>query len=446
MLLALLALLPSAPQEQWDDWDEWTRLLAPVEVEWPAPLDSVVWREDLDSALEEAAESNRPLFVTLRCLPCKQCSEFDKDVLEGGPELDPLLRQFVTVRLTSMRDVEWNVLPYDLYQDLDLSWWGYVLAPSRGIYAIYGGRDEISDTTRISVPSLANVLRRVLDHHYGRKGWTNGIYSGPPASPTLEPGWESWAARGAKEVAPDQCLHCHQVAEILRQPDIDSGSFDKHEDFYVWPFPENVGIHIDRDDGLLVNEVDPESPAARAGIRPGDELRVADGVLLFGQTDFRGVLHRVAGPSKRDAPGRGRSSIPFALVRDGKILPGRLDLPAGWRRTDLGWRKSVAESAAGAAPGFPWPLAAEAKTRELRGLAAGTMAVRPYYPKGAQGLAAEAGLRRDDVIVAVDGESPDLAGRPFLVWFRLGHEPGDRVELTVVDASGARRTLDYVLR
>lgn len=437
MLLALLALLAPTPQEPNPPGPDWTHLFAPSDADWLAPLESVVWRGDLAASLDEAARSNRPLFVTLRCLPCKQCADFDKDVLEGGPELDPLLRQFVTVRLTSMRDVEWNILPYDLFQDLDLSWWGYVLAPDGRIYAIYGGRDEVSDTTRISVPSLANVLRRVLDHHYGRKGWSTGVQPGPPRSPAVEPGWKAWAAHGAREAAPDQCLHCHQVAEILRQPAIDAGGFDKHEDFQVWPFPENVGIHLDRDDGLLVTEVEPDSPAALAGLRSGDRLRGADGVLLFGQTDFRGVLHRVA---------EGRTSIPFVATRDEEILSGRLELPPGWRRTDLGWRKSVAEAAVGAHPGFPWPLPTDGRTRERLGLPAGSMAVRPYYPEAPEGIAAEAGLRRDDVIVAVDGESPDLAGRPFLVWFRLRHEPGDRVELTVVDDSGARRTLGYTLR
>ena len=33
---------------------------------------------------------------------------------------------------------------------------------------------------------------------------------------------------------------------------------------------------------------------------------------------------------------------------------------------------------------------------------------------------------------AVDGESPDLAARPFLAWFRLRHNPGDEVTFTVM--------------
>jgi hypothetical protein len=39
-----------------------------------------VWSDDLTAALATAKAENRPVFVTLRCLPCKQCSAFDKDV------------------------------------------------------------------------------------------------------------------------------------------------------------------------------------------------------------------------------------------------------------------------------------------------------------------------------------------------------------------------------
>src|SRR3954466_3796967 len=84
----------------------------------PAPLEAVRWRGDLGNAFEQARREGRPLFVTMRCLPCKQCSAFDKGVLGGGPELDPLLKQFVTVRLTDAQDVDLRVLPMADFQDL----------------------------------------------------------------------------------------------------------------------------------------------------------------------------------------------------------------------------------------------------------------------------------------------------------------------------------------
>src|SRR5687768_11683794 len=162
LLLVLLAALASRPAED----PPWREVLGPSRAQWPEGQAEIVWRADFAAALREARASNRPLFVTLRCLPCKQCQSFDQAVLEGGPELDPLLAQFVTVRLTSVSDLDLRVFPVEGWQDLDLSWWGYFLSPRAERYGVFGGRDEQSDASRISVQALANALRRVLDHHY----------------------------------------------------------------------------------------------------------------------------------------------------------------------------------------------------------------------------------------------------------------------------------------
>lgn len=71
----------------------WPAVLTPSHAELLPSLPTVRWRGDLRAAMDEARRENRPVFVTMRCLPCKQCSAFDKNVLEGGNELDPLLKQ-----------------------------------------------------------------------------------------------------------------------------------------------------------------------------------------------------------------------------------------------------------------------------------------------------------------------------------------------------------------
>src|SRR4051794_24283659 len=228
------------------DVAKWSAILAGPEGDTalPAPLPKVVWRSDLGNAMAQAKQENRPLLVTMRCLPCKQCSAFDKGVLEGGPQLDPLLRMFVTVRLTDAQDVDLRLLPMPTFQDMDLSWWGWFLSPEGKVYGVFGGRDEVSDETRISVPALANSLKRVLAHHYDprRAGWDvdgPGPLDGPLVTPKTLPGYASWSARGGPEAKAQACIHCHQVAEILRQPAVDLKVFDKHKDFDVWPLPEN---------------------------------------------------------------------------------------------------------------------------------------------------------------------------------------------------------------
>lgn len=419
-LCAWLATATAAPSDP--PWAEILR--ASPAAGGPPPLDAVVWRDDLEEALAEARRDDRPLFVTLRCLPCKQCADFDRDVLEGGPRLDPLLRRFVTVRLTDAAAIDLDLLPAPTHQDLDLSWWGYVLSPEGALYAVFGGRDEVSDSTRVSVEALARVLERVLAHHRDPRRASWGV-DGPPTrrsgrSPRDLPGYASWDRRAPGEER-SSCLHCHQVAEILRQPAIDAGTFDPARDLDPWPLPENVGLVLDRDDGLRVREVLAGTAAARAGLRAGDVLGAVEGRRVFGQTDVRAALH--AGP-------RGAGSIDVVWSRGDEVLHGALDVEAGWRRTVLDWRMSVSQGNIGVGPGF-WPN---------RGPRAGqgAMSVRPWMGPQPRGAAFDAGLRPGDEVVSVDGVSPDLYGRAFLVWFRTRKSPGDDVVVGVRDGDGVR--------
>jgi hypothetical protein len=435
---AALLVVCAGPARGAPDVAKWSAILAGPEGDTPlpAPLPKVVWRGDLGNAMAQARRENRPLFVTMRCLPCKQCSAFDKDVLEGGPQLDPLLRHFVTVRLTDVQDVDLRLLPMPTFQDLDLSWWGWFLSPEGKVYGVFGGRDEVSDETRISVPALANAMKRVMAHHYDpRRGTWDldgpGPLKGPLVTPRTLPGYDSWRAKGHAEVKAQTCIHCHQVAEILRQPAVDLKQFDKHRDFEVWPLPENVGLKLDRDDGLRVTQVFPGGVAEKAGLRAGDELAAAGDRRLFGQADLRGVLHR--GP-------RGAGPVDVYWTRDGKVMGGTLHVPEGWRRTVLDWRMSVSQGNVGAYPSF-FPLSA-ANKRQQRNIPAGSMAVEPYAPGGP---AKATGVRGDDVITAVGAESPDVAGRGFLVWFKMRYERGDEVTLTLKDPQGRQRTVTYPL-
>lgn len=433
--LSALALASPAPaQGSVQEVLTWYEVMG-ARGESPAPQGSVEWRTDLAGALTEAAETGRPLFVTLRCLPCKQCSSFDAAVLEGAGELDVLLRQFITVRLTDAAQIDLRLLPAEGYQDLDLSWWGYILAPDAALYAIFGGRDDVSDEGRISVPALARTLERVLRHHYDPRRAKWGVDAPAPAlvgaarTPASLPGFDSWKKQYPAAAA-GECLHCHQVAEVLRQPALDAGRFDKERDLEPWPLPENIGLELDRDHGLLVTAVLPGSPAARAGLEPGDELCAAGGVRLFGQTDLRGVLHRTP---------KGAKSIEL-YWRTGAALAAftsqELALPPGWRATDLGWRMSISQGNVGAHPGF-WPLAGPRAGLD-------TMSLRPWFGPDPSGPAYAAGLRGHHEITAVGGERPKLIARPFLVWFRKRYEPGDTVTLTVRER-GATKAITYRL-
>src|SRR4051812_30322393 len=185
---------------------DWKEILSPSPAKLTTPLPDIIWRTDLQKALAESVQTNRPLFVTLRCLPCKQCSAFDKDVMEGGPLLSPLLTQFITVRLTDAKAIDLRLLPVQTFQDMDISWWGYFLSPQGRLYGIFGGKDHVSDATRISPQALATTMKRVLEHHYNprREAWN---IDGPlpdmnaePRSVTQFAGFDSWYSRGGAEL------------------------------------------------------------------------------------------------------------------------------------------------------------------------------------------------------------------------------------------------------
>ncbi len=419
----------------------WGEILGPAQGTVPPPPEfKVAWRTDLQSALAEAKAKQRPLFVTLRCLPCKQCAEFDKEVLDGGSELDPLLAQFITVRLTNAAAIDLRIFPVEGYQDLDLSWWGWFLSPEAQVYAIFGGKDHVSEKTRISKAALIATAWRVLKHHYDprRKDWN---IDGP--APDLKgevvslaklPGWTSWDGKRSTRER-QGCVHCHEVNDILRQPAIDAHTFDKKRDVNVWPLPENIGIELDRDHGLRVKSVQSNSPAANAGIQTGDELGAAGGRKLFGQADLRGALQR--GP-------REAGQLELVWSHDGKVNSGELALTNGWRKTILDWRMSISQGNIGGYPGF-FPLAINAARRQQLKIPSDGMALEPYMGRNTNNPPYKAGIRGRDVVTAVNQQSPNVAGRAFLVWFRQQYDPGDEVTMTIRNDKGESRDVTYRL-
>jgi serine protease Do len=141
---------------------------------------------------------------------------------------------------------------------------------------------------------------------------------------------------------------------------------------------------LERPQGALVSQVEPGSPAARAGLKSGDVILAANGQRIVGSGDLPAVL---------------------AQMRAGDKV--QLDVWRGGRTTQV-----TAELAGSST------ARAQARAKDAPAAAAGGklgLALRPLQPEdrpaGAKGLvveevsgaAARAGVQPGDVVVAVNG-------------------------------------------
>lgn len=202
--------------------------------------------------------------------------------------------------------------------DYDLTWMGFFLNAGQGIYSRFGGRAADDAEGRLTVAGLKNTMRRVLSLHQK----TPEEAAPAPVRPKYPQ--DLFVTKGTG------CMHCHHVWEGLRKQAKKDGTFSRAL-LDVYPLPENIGLEMNIDAGNRVARVQPASPSARAGLKPGDVLDRIALVKILAQGDMLWALH--------NAPAQGR--LPIAWLHDGQPRSAVLDLPAGWKQRDTSWRRSL---------------------------------------------------------------------------------------------------------
>jgi hypothetical protein len=395
---------------------------------------------NLEQGIAEAKQTNKPLLVVFRCIPCEACAGFDEQVARRDAQIDDLMNQFVCVRI-----VQGNAMDLSLFQfDYDMSFAAFFLNADRTIYGRFGSMSNHDDAERdISMEGFRKTLLAALDLHknypankaslVGKHG-PAPRYPVPEAYPTFSQKYTSKLDYEGKVV--QSCIHCHQIRNVEQEFVRNSKQPFSDKLLSPWPMPNFVGLALSKTDKAKVTSVTAGSVAELAGFRAGDELLTLEGQPLVSIADVQWVMHNAPEPSELKAE----------VLRDGKTVTLTLPLENGWRlKGDFSWRPT-AWSFRGMIGGLfvgdiPNDERQAAKIDEKK------LALRVKYvgEYGDHALAKKAGFKKGDVIVEVDGKTARMGESEWFEYLLRQRKPGDLVPV-VIEREGQRIELKLPLR
>ena len=326
-----------------------------------------------------------------------------------------------------MAGVDLNIYKFDF----DLTFAVLLMNPDGTIYHRYGTRDYQSAMARMSMQSLVKVMKDSLADHVAYKKKPSPPKTMPRATIEQMPSM----ARLLKK-NPKQCFHCHMVYDGRRDMGRQKKQWDKNE-IYRWPLPDQIGLLLDREDQVLVTKVKPSSVASEAGLKAGDRLLKLNGQHIRTHADVQWVLENA---------GQEAGSLTAEINRRGITQKSSLNLKSGWKKTDpltVSWRPTM--WATSPKPGFGGAPLKPAELKKL-GLAEDAFSFRVRYivTWGKDAYtgrnAVKAGIRKGDVVVAIDGKSDFESGRHYHSWFRLTRKIGEKAAFEIF-RNGKRMTV-----
>lgn len=378
---------------------------------------------DLAVTLAKAKRLNRPVFVTFRCVPCKACAGFDAEVANGNERIRALAESsFVPLRQVEMKDVDLTQFQFDH----DLNWAAMFINADGAVYGRYGTQSAAGPDAYNSIASLEKAMQRVLKLHavYPKNA---AALAGKRAAPkpyqtALEmPGLQN-KEKLSGLTARGNCIHCHNIHDAENAQWQSSGQF-KWEMLYRYPLPDNVGLHIDPQDGCKIERVEAGSPAAKAELQAGDSVTHVNGQPIISIADIQWVLHHLPNTL---------ATVQITATRDGHASTRTLQLAPDWKQSDISWRGSIWSLKP--RPGF-WTVIANEEQMKNLPLPAGSKPLR------VQGInnninegrsARQAGLREGDLITHVGDKLLTAAPKDFTVYLKQNYRVGDKLPLTLL--------------
>lgn len=388
---------------------------------------------DIARGFQEAKKTGKPLFVTFRCVPCKDCMGFDGEVASGSRRVKELAAdKFVCVRQVEMKGVDLSLFQFDH----DLNWAGMFLNADGTIYARYGTQSEKGADAYNSVDGLISTMNRVLELHasypknkplLAGKRAAQKEWKTPEEMPTLHPN-----LRKGGQTTRSNCIHCHNIHDAENAHWHKNGTMSRDR-LWRYPLPENIGLTVDAKDGRTVRSVASNSSAAIAGVKQGAKIDLVNGQVVSSIADIQWVLHNI--------PNKDGQKVALSFD-DGSAA--ELHLQQGWKKTDISWRGSLWELSPKLRVWMP-PL--NSIDREKTNLTDDQPAllvkwINRNQPGGK--AAVEAGLKQGDIILKLDGKPIPRTPQQFSAYVKLNYNVGQKLKLQIL-RNGKEMSFDWPL-
>ena len=381
--------------------------------------------DDLELGLARAQESEKPLLVVFRCIPCTACAKLDEQVVERDPAVAALLERFVCVRIPRTNGMDLSLFRFDY----DQSWAAFFLNADRTIYGRYGTRSHRTESRNdIGIEGFAKALQGALELHAkypankaslaAKRGETSPVET-PENLPSLKGKYGAeldYAGQVAKS-----CIHCHQIGEALRSRWRTANEPIPDSVLFPHPNPKVLGLVLDPLERARVASVAAGSSAEKDGFRAGDEITSFAGQPILSTADLQWVLHN-AGES---------GTIATEIVRDGRTIALETTLAPGWRRRDdIAWRATSWDLRRMVTGGLVLEDAS-ADERRAAGIADDVLALRVTHvgQYDAHAVAKNAGFREGDLVLALDGRTERMTESQWLASLVTRTKPGDAVDV-----------------
>lgn len=395
---------------------------------------------DLDRGFAEAKRTGKPLLVVLRCIPCLACAGLDARVLMEEKELQPVLEKFVCVRLINANALDLQVFQFDY----DLSFSTLIFNGDGTLYGRFGSWTHQKNASDESISGYLRTLEGALSLHGGYPGNKVSLagkqgspmpFKSPLEIPLLAGRYErdlNWQGKVVQS-----CVHCHQIGDAFRAWHRDQKKPMPVEWIYPLPASETVGFTLAADQAATVQQVEEESAAAEAGLRPGDKLVTLAGQAIISIADVSWVLHRAG-----DAV-----ELPMAIRRNGQEQTLLLKLSPGWRsQTNISGRVAAWSMRGMVLGGMVLEtLPADERLRlgiEPEGTALRVKGLGAY---GKHAVAKNAGFQKGDILLEVDGKVSFPTESLLLGYLLQNRFPGDKVQVKLT-RDGRRMEIDLPMQ